>query len=81
MIEKRFHIAYDNHVSGSNAFIVHIIPGHGIRFRQSKRGLYYYDPTNYTSLRGTVMVNTTYPRMSLVTAPLQELYLVQTVEG
>ena len=41
MIEKRFHITYDNHSSGGNAFIVHISPVHDICFRQSKMGLYY----------------------------------------
>ena len=81
MIEKRFRITYDNHGSGGNAFIIHISPGHDIRFRQYKRGLYYYDPTDYTSRLVTLMVNTASPRMLPATAPLQELVLVQTVEG
>ena len=32
MIEKRFRITYDNNGSGGNIFIVHISPGHDIRF-------------------------------------------------
>ena len=34
MIEKFFRIRYDNHISGGNAFIVHITPGHDIHSRQ-----------------------------------------------
>ena len=81
IVEKRLRIKYDNNGSVGNASIVHIGPGHGICFRQSKRGLYYYDPTDDTSLRGTIMVNTESPRMSPASAPLQEIVLVQTVEG
>ena len=70
MIEKRFCITYGNHISGANAFIIKIILGHYIYFRQSKRGMYYYDPTDSTSRRGTLMVNTASPSMLPDTAPL-----------
>ena len=44
-------------------------------------GLYYYDPTDDTSFRGTVMVNAASTRMLPATAPPQKIVIVQTVEG
>ena len=80
MIEKRFRITYDNKGSGRNKFIVHISTGYNIHFRQSKQGMYYYNFTEDTSCRVTVIINAASTRMLPATAPLQKLVLVHTVE-
>ena len=43
--------------------------------------MYYYNPTNDTSCRGTLMINVVSARMSPATTTLQKLFLIQTVEG